>query len=358
MKIAFITRSTLYKAQGGDTVQINETASHLNELGIFVTVHSAHDKIDYSNYDLLHFFNITRPADILYHIKKSKTPFVITPILIDYSEYDKVHRKGSAASVFKLFSSDTNEYIKAISRWILGKDKIQSKTFLWKGQKRSIQYILKKTSMLLPNSKKEYTRLIKLYNVTPNYTVIPNGVNEKIFQSDSNAVKEDGLIMCAARIEGLKNQYNLILALNDTQYKLLVIGHAAPNQRRYYKRCRRIAAKNIIFTGHLTQDELKSYYQKAKVHILPSWFETCGLSSLEAGAMGCNVIITDKGYAREYFEDEAFYCDPGNIDSIYNAVQKAASMTLQKKLKEKILSRYTWKQAALQTLDVYKSILR
>ena len=32
------------------------------------------EKIDYSKYDLLHFFNITRPADILYHLEKSSLP--------------------------------------------------------------------------------------------------------------------------------------------------------------------------------------------------------------------------------------------------------------------------------------------
>ena len=45
--------------------------------------------IDYESYDLLHFINIIRPSDILFHINKTKKPFVLSPILVDYSEYDK-----------------------------------------------------------------------------------------------------------------------------------------------------------------------------------------------------------------------------------------------------------------------------
>ena len=87
----------------------------------------------------------------------------------------------------------------------------------------------------------------------------------------------------------------------------------------------KLAAKNIHFIDHLPQEELIHYYQKAKVHVLPSWFETCGLSTLEAAAMGCNIVITNKGYASEYFNDHAFYCDPSSPASILDAIYKASN---------------------------------
>jgi len=138
---------------------------------------------------------------------------------------------------------------------------------------------------------------------------------------------------------------------------VVIIGAPALNQMDYYRRCRNIAAKNIIFLDHLSQKELVQYYQKAKVHILPSWFETCGLSTLEAAAMGCNVVITDKGFTREYFEDFAFYCDPSSPASILEAVENAASSPARQGLQEKILNCYTWKKAARETLKAYQKIL-
>src|SRR5690349_18994818 len=94
MKVAFITRSTLHTAPGGDTVQVLQTAKCMKELGIEADIRLTSDKINYKEYDLLHFININRPSDILFHIEHADIPFVLTPILIDYSEYDKNHREG------------------------------------------------------------------------------------------------------------------------------------------------------------------------------------------------------------------------------------------------------------------------
>ena len=95
-------------------------------------------------------------------------------------------------------------------------------------------------------------------------------------------------------------------------------------KRAYYHQCRELAGENVHFIDHLPQEELIQYYQKAKVHVLPSWFETCGLSTLEAAAMHCNIVITDKGFAHEYFNDCAFYCDPSSPSSILGAIDKAS----------------------------------
>jgi glycosyltransferase involved in cell wall biosynthesis len=357
MKIGIITRSTLMSEKGGDTIQVLQTALWLEQLGVQADIISTNNEPDYSKYDLLHFFNIIRPADILHHIRRFKKPFVVSPVLVDYSEYDKFYRKGLPGLSFRFLSADTIEYLKAIARRIKGRDSIRSLTYLWWGHRKSIREILNKTALVLPNSTLEYERLTQLYSKTLPYITVPNGIDENLFKPDPLIKKDPNLVVCAARIEGIKNQFNLIKALNNTEFTVVIIGAPALNQMEYYRRCRNIAAKNIIFLDHLSQKELVQYYQKAKVHILPSWFETCGLSTLEAAAMGCNVVITDKGFTREYFEDFAFYCDPSSPASILEAVENAASSPATQGLQEKILNCYTWKTAARQTLKAYQKIL-
>jgi glycosyltransferase involved in cell wall biosynthesis len=189
------------------------------------------------------------------------------------------------------------------------------------------------------------------------YTVVPNGIDDGLFRPGTPAEKEEKLVLCVARFEGLKNQLNLIKALNNTEYSLVLAGDASPNQKKYYRHCQQIAAGNIRFTGRLPQAELLKYYRKAKVHILPSWFETCGLASLEAAAMGCNIVITDKGFASDYFGDNAFYCDPADPQSIYEAVHSAAIQPLQTNLQTRVMKEFTWEQAAIQTLGAYRKVL-
>jgi glycosyltransferase involved in cell wall biosynthesis len=165
------------------------------------------------------------------------------------------------------------------------------------------------------------------------------------------------MVLCVARIEGLKNQYNLIKALNNTAYTLMLIGDAAPNQKEYYQKCRDIADKNVSFINYLPQQQLADYYAAATVHVLPSWFEVCGLSSMEAAAMGCRIVVTDNGYARSYFADNAFYCDPANPESILQAVDLAMTANSDNSLQKNIMENYSWKKTAADTLAVYKKYL-
>ncbi|MDB5023650.1 MAG: glycosyltransferase family 4 protein [Mucilaginibacter sp.] len=356
MKVAFITRSTLFTVPGGDTVQVVQTARHLESLGIRTDIKLSKDEIDYPQYDLLHFFNLTRPADILYHSKKAKKPFVISTILCNYTEYDQHHRRG-VGILFGFLPPNSIEYLKTIARWVLGKDHLASKEYLWKGQRRSIIEVLKSSAMVLPNSESEYRRIIGAYTCSLKHMVVPNGVDPYLFRRNCAVEKDANLVLNVARIEGIKNQLNLIRALNNTQFNLLIIGSHAPNQKAYYDECRSIAAGNITFIDHMRQEELLKYYEKAKVHILPSWFETTGLSSLEAAVMGCNIVITDKGDTREYFGNTAFYCDPGKPESILAAVEKASSSKYNESLHEMILKRFTWKQAATETLKAYQQTI-
>jgi glycosyltransferase involved in cell wall biosynthesis len=261
MKIAFITRSTLYDVPGGDTVQVLQTARFLQELGIHVDICPTHEKIDYNIYDLFHYFNITRPADILFHTSQTQRPYVVSPVLVDYREYDRLHRKGISGYILRNLSSSRQEYAKTMGRWLLQKDTLRSKHYIWKGQRNCIRQVLDSAAMVLPNSLAEYKKLEEDYGIKMDYTVIPNGIDTDLFYPDRKTVKDDKLVLCAARIEGIKNQLNLIRALNNTRFTLLLVGSPAPNQQHYYAKCRKIAADNIIFHTHVPQARLAGFYR-------------------------------------------------------------------------------------------------
>lgn len=358
MKVALITRSTLYSSPGGDTIQVLKTAKYLRRLNVSADIKLTDEKINYNDYDLLHFIGLIRPAGILPHLKKAKNPFVITPLLIDYSEFDKNYRKGFSRKFFSRLSTDQIEYAKTIARWLKRQERIRSVHFLVNGQQNSIKKILEKASLILPNSQLEYEQLVQRYCIEKPFVVVPNGIDTDIFLSCKEFQKDDKMVLCVARAEGLKNQLSLIKALNDTSFQLFIVGNTSANQQEYFNRCKKKAGPNVHFIKHVPQPQLIQYYQRAKVHVLPSWFETCGLSSLEAASMKCNLVVSDKGYVREYFGDNAFYCDPSSPSSIRTAVEKAASSPSCKKLQEKIFSNFTWQRAAQATYQAYQKSLQ
>jgi glycosyltransferase involved in cell wall biosynthesis len=360
MKVLFLTRSTLYSVYGGDTVQIEATAKYLRRINVEVDVRLSNARIDYDAYDLIHFFNITRPADLLPHIRKSGKPYVVSTIFVDYSAYELAHRGGLAALARRFFGADRLEYIKALARWVKNGEAIQSAEYLVKGHKSSIRKIARGAAALLPNSESEYSRFSGKYGALNKHCVINNAIDREVFSFTPEQLsrqRDDKQVICVSRIEGKKNHLNLIRALNNTEFQLTIIGKPAPNHMRYYEACRAIAAPNVHFTDFVPMDELIAWYLKAKVHVLPSWNETCGLSTMEAAYAGCNVVITDKGDTVDYFGHHAWYCEPGNPESIYEAIRSAADARVKPALREKIAKSYTWDETARQTLQVYRNVL-
>lgn len=357
IRTAIIARSTLFTVRGGDTIQVVNTAHHLRELGVEAEIVTCGEEIDDRQYDILHFFNLIRPADILRYARRTRLPYVVSPVWIDYAEYDQVYRSGVSGAILKAVPRHTVEYAKTIGRWLTGRDRLHSKRFLWKGQRGSIAEILQRASMLLPNSHSEFNRLSASFLHTVPYVKVNNGADEELFGYAGNWQRDPDMVVCAARIEGIKNQLNLIRALNGTRFNLYIIGSPTPNQPGYYRACRQLAGPNVFFTGPLSQSELSDYYQRATVHALPSWFETTGLSSLEAAAMGCRPVITRKGDAEEYFADAAWYCDPSDPASIRDAVERAAASPCNEVFRQHVQKEFTWRKAAEQTSEAYRKVL-
>jgi len=358
MNVLFIARATLYSTPGGDTKQLDLTAEALRALGVRVDIALTTESPDYSRYDLLHFFNIIRPADILYHAQRSGKPFVVSTIFLDYGSFEKTARGGALGVLNRFVSEDGIEYIKAIARWLKNGERIRSWQYLTRGHKASVRWVARGARMLLPNSENEYRRFVQKYGAERPYRVIPNGISADVAQRPLNKMPQyEGAVLCVARVEGRKNQFNLIRALNGTDLKLFIHGKPSPNNIVYYEACKREAGPNVRFSDWLSEEELYAMYASAKVHVLPSYFETTGLSSLEAAVMGCNIVVTDRGDVRDYFGDRAWYCDPDDPASIRAAIEAAHAAPYDPAFRDYILEHYTWQRAAEETLAAYKEVL-
>lgn len=357
-KILFISRSTLWSTAGGDTVQIEQTAAALRRLDICVDIKCTGDPaIRYGDYQLIHFFNIIRPADILVHIERSGLPYVVSPVYVEYDQINSLLPTSFLQRSLSLLSKNGQEYLKCIARAVKNNERIASPKYIYWGHKRSIEYILHHCAMLLPNSQSEYERIKRDFNSAGAYTTIPNAVDTQRFCMDENINRKNLSVLCVARFEPRKNQLQLIRALKDTPFRLTLAGNIAPNHRKYYEQCRASAGSNVCFLDFISHDTLPDLYRKHKVHILASWFETTGLSSLEAAACGCNIVITDKGDTKAYFGQHAIYCDPGDDKSILAAVRQAMSEETDIDFIRYIDKHYSWEAAAGMTLAAYKKVL-
>lgn len=366
MKVLFITRPTVFSGPGGDTVQLLKTAEYLEAQGIDVTF-AENPLPGLNDYDLVHFFNLRNPQDLLVNVrrvKEARIPSVLSTIWGSYYECDVKTRHGMSGFISRNIPENTLEYLKALGRVFknINFNKNMIPYFL-KGHLSAQKEIVSSVDVLLPNSPTELERVRRdMHNASKKGVVVANAVDTKIFDYDNVVVddkymKYQGCILSAARVEARKCQLDLIRSVNNTSYQLVIVGRPSPNSKSYYEACVREAGSNVHFISHVEHHELAQLYKVAKVHALISWMETPGLSSLEAGVMNCNLVVTNRGDTEYYFQNYVEYVEPGSVESIREGLVKAMEKPLNTKLKNRIIENFTWSHTAEQTYAGYKVAL-
>lgn len=367
MKVLFQSRSTLFSVPGGDTVQLTKTAEYLRALGVVVDI-STELEPDLSGYDLVHLFNLMRPQEVFLQARNAKRQdkrVALSTIYGLYTEYERKVRGGVAGMVVRNLSPWQVERIKVIARAFVNLEINKGVAYVGAfGYRNLCSKIANMTDVFLPNSASEMRRVHADFGVSRDkpFVVVPNAVDTFVFdpdrvELDENVRRYEGCVLSAARIEGRKCQLELVRAMKDTPYQLVLIGKPAPNHMAYFEAVKREAGDRVHFVGQVAHDELAQYYKTAKVHALVSWMETPGLSSLEAGAMGCNLVITEKGDTRDYFGEDAFYCEPDSVESIRDAIVRAYNAPSDPILKRRIRKDFNWQKTAEKTLEGYRLAL-
>jgi glycosyltransferase involved in cell wall biosynthesis len=366
MRVLFQSRVTLFSGFGGDTVQICKTAEALRELGIVCGI-SVELQPDLSEWDIVHLFNLTRPQEVYLQARNASLqnkPVVLSTIYLSGADYDRSARTGFAGFVSRLLPPDIFEYAKVIARGLVNREWNDGTWAILRHGYRNLQEeVLRISQVLLPNSHSELERVVRDFPCAGRIhsIVVPNAVDPVWSARQGTEVPSalqgiQDYVLCVANIAPRKNQLELVRALNGLDIPLVIVGAPSPNAHGYFELLQREAGPNVRLVGKVKHEDLGPYYRAAKVHVLASWMETTGLSSLEAGIAGCNLVITDKGDTREYFGDSAYYCDPGSVESIRDAVLKAYAAPRNPELQNLIRTRYNWNQTAAATLRGYRQV--
>jgi glycosyltransferase involved in cell wall biosynthesis len=356
MKVGFITNQLSYSFYGGGDVQFTQTFEELKKLGVDVKLFAPYDKLQKKDFDIVHIFGPTRfpfeSSSIANHAKKQGIKVACSTIfwipypngLLSRLPYMKGFNKASIKMVKLAISA--GKYIPLYGLM-------------------SLMRLFQESDVLLPNTSAEALLLQQIFDIPHNkIRVISNAVNP-VFARANRALfvekyKMDDFVLFTGRIEKRKNVLGLIRAFKKTKLntKLVIIGKIA--EYEYYKKCKAEANRDVIFIPEIDKDHqelLRSACKAAKVIALPSYYETPGLSALEGGLAGANVVITEIGGTQDYFGKDAWYVNPFNINSISSALTEAYNTKRSNKLANRIKRSFTWKAAAKQTLRAYKEIL-
>ncbi|MFC1700275.1 glycosyltransferase [Patescibacteria group bacterium] len=376
MKVLMLGRINLLEEGGGDKIQVVNTAKELEKLGVEIDIKTSMD-FDPNEYDLIHIFQLDwTPETYLYTKKASKSnkPIVLSPIHHNVEEVKKFDdefvfdfRRLSKLLFKDQFKRDT---FKNIYRSIFDPKKLIPTLYtMLKGFKNTQKEVLEMSEVCLVQTVKEAEDLKRTFDVDIKWKKVMNGVGKPFTNIDMKRLKNklgfENYILCVGRIEPRKNQLNIIKAVKklreeeEKDIKLVFIGPIGGLKHFEYNSIFNNLVKEndwIIHVGEgVTYQNIQSYYKYAKVGVSASWFETTGLTSLEALYCGTNAVAAGMR-AREYLGRYASYCEPDSIDSIKDAI-KEEYYAERPKLDEKMKREYTWGYAAKQTLEAYKEVL-
>jgi glycosyltransferase involved in cell wall biosynthesis len=225
--------------------------------------------------------------------------------------------------------------------------------------------LLQLADAVLPNSPAEANQLARLFGVaTTRLQVVPNGVLPAFGTAEPELFRArfgpDPFVLSVGRIEPRKNTLGLIRAVRRLGLRRDVIGEAAPGYRGYARECRQAGGDRVAWLGRLDHHDpvLASAYAAARVFALPSWFETPGLAALEAGLVGCAVLITPYGSTRDYFGDLVAYARPHRPEEIDRGLKRCWEDGPDPRLAPRIATHYLWPIVAQITAEVYEQVAR
>lgn len=205
-----------------------------------------------------------------------------------------------------------------------------------------------------------------------NYTKIsPNKITVTLESADK--IKEDPkpvgslvgkkFIMYVGRPTPHKNLKRLIDAFSLLREKhpdlvLALAGKKDKNYQTHQDYVEKNNIKNVIFTGFISDAQLRWMYENTAVYCFPSLSEGFGLPGLEAMMHGAPVASSTATCLPETHGDAAHYFDPYNTDDITRAIDEILSdKTLRNRLIEegkKHVKTFSWERMARQTLEVYE----
>jgi glycosyltransferase involved in cell wall biosynthesis len=347
MRIAFILPPNHDSLVGGHTVQRTKTQEYLEARGHQVTSVAEIGALRSAEYDVLHFWSADKAQmQAALHCPAAR---VATPIYDSRAVLRRFTRENSGN--FKLATGLARSAVARKVKTMLGLP-------LKEDRDGDYRFMLGNCDLFIPNSHSEATAVYEDTGVRTPHFVVPNAVDVAFDHASPDAfVAKYGLrdfVICVGRIEPRKNQLRLIEALKWTPYTLVLVGPPHRHHPGYFMQCAAHFGPKVIHIPFIMHEDLPSAYAAARVGVLPSFYETTGLVSLEAGLAGINVVTTDRGYTREYFEDLVWYCDPASTKSIRRAVMAAFEAPVKTALREKIVRCYTWDITADRTIAAYQ----
>jgi glycosyltransferase involved in cell wall biosynthesis len=191
--------------------------------------------------------------------------------------------------------------------------------------------------------------------------VVHNGVDADLFKPVPQIRREPGRIVTVASSDqaskGLAVLVEAVAKLRtEREAKLVVIGRGSDSPI-----LRAAAARfgiEVEALGRVTALKMVEEMARAQVAVVPSLYEGFSLPAAEAMACGIPLVATTGGALPEVVGNAGVLAEPGDAHALATAIasvldSESLASDLGRLGRERVLERFTWRQAALRMEEVY-----
>jgi glycosyltransferase involved in cell wall biosynthesis len=194
--------------------------------------------------------------------------------------------------------------------------------------------------------------------------VIPIGTDPVRFSPCSTVERVPGRVVTTASADTpLKGLLYLVEAVaklrTERQLELVVVGSARPGGPVAEAIERYSLQGAVRFTGRVSDEDLVHQLRSAEVAVVPSLFEGFSLPLVEAMACATPVIATTGGALPEVAGEAALLVPPGDSEALAASLASTLDNPGERARlgaagRARVLERFTWQAAAVQTAEVYR----
>ncbi|RTF46876.1 glycosyltransferase family 4 protein [Serratia marcescens] len=197
-------------------------------------------------------------------------------------------------------------------------------------------------------------------------SVVYNAVSEK-FKKDNQAIKENFILAVSSpnhhkNFHGLLKAYLIAKKNNEKIPPLKIIGSASSSFAKIKFNEFLDNNSDVEFIGRVTDNELVSLYQRAKVFVFPSLYEGFGIPPIEAQSCGCPVISSNAASMPEILQQSVLYFEPEDTQMISDTLEKIIS---DSELRESLTikgsvnaRRFSWAASAVKVNGIVNELLK
>ncbi len=222
------------------------------------------------------------------------------------------------------------------------------------------------SDMVITNSQRMKMQLVERFNAPEwKVEVVYNAVDTKRFKQFIKKCSDEKIVLYLARLTLQKGPEFFLKAAEkvlqeepNAKFVVAGTGHLLPELIRYT--IEHNLTDKVIFTGYVPDEKLTELYSISDVYVLPSVSEPFGITVLEAMASGTPVIVSKESGVIELVE-HCLKVDFWDVDDMAN---KIISVLRYKPLKKCLsknggieVEKYTWEDAARETVSVYQKAL-